>query len=173
MFWAKPRRYRSAGLVLNHHTLLTYASLSAPASPWNYKPLCPQPPSSCIIASCLLVAAGASQWPRYNEGLWPSAPAACSVPTPPPATSLPSLPSLHDPHLHGYRSKMAPRERQCSEGFLDHDSWLQRSRVRGSSRVRSADNSLRIRAMSFTHPLFLGAKWATLIVVIFWLHAKL
>ncbi|AWP16309.1 Hypothetical protein SMAX5B_021909 [Scophthalmus maximus] len=47
-------------------------------------------------------------------------PAACSAPTPPPATSLLSLAlsptSLHDPHLHGYQSKMAPRKGRLQVG---------------------------------------------------------
>lgn len=91
--------------------------------------------SSCIIVSCLLVAAGPSQWPRYNQTLWSFCCwcplpllllfllillAACSAPTLPPATSLHylslslSLPSLHDPHLHGNQFKMASRKRRLS-----------------------------------------------------------
>lgn len=124
--------------IISSRTLLTYASLSKQTSPITISPCAHNfpHPSSCIIASCLHAAAGASQWPRYNESLWPSAPGACSAPTPPPATSLLSLLSLHDPHLHGYQSKMAVRTRLHIEHFGDRDSWLWRSRVRVSSNAK-------------------------------------
>lgn len=91
----------------------------------------------------------------YGPVLLLPASAACSALTPPPATSLLSLPSLHDPHLHGNKSKMAPRKSRlhvesCSNG----DSWLCRSRVRVSSKLRHTDNSWGIRVTTFTRPPF-------------------
>lgn len=140
--------------MISSCALLTYVSLSKQTSPVTISPCAHNfpHPSSCIIASCLLAAAGASQWPRYNESLWPSDPAACSAQPPPAATSLLSLPSLHDPHLHGYQCKMAPGRRLHAEHFSDCDSLLWRIGWEWVQKLSSADNSLRIRVTSFTHP---------------------
>lgn len=74
MFWtAKLTKQCSAGQrVISSRTLLTYVPLRKQTSPVTLSPRAHNfpHPSSCIIASCLLVAAGASQWPRYNESLW-------------------------------------------------------------------------------------------------------
>lgn len=138
--------------VISLRTLLTYASLDRQTCPVTISPCAhniPRP-SSCIIASCLLVAAGASQWPRYNESLWPSSPAACSPLTPPPATSLlsaitawPTSPWL--PVQNGSKEEAARRGLLATMTPVFWRSgweWVQ----------NSADNSLRIRVTSFTRP---------------------
>lgn len=104
--------------------------------------------SSCIIKFCLHVAAGASQWPRYNKSFRPSDPAACSAPTLPAAT----LCNHCMTHISMVTSQKWPRLRNCC-------TWSTLASVAagfcgaGVSRT-NADNSLGIRVTSIARRLF-------------------
>lgn len=94
--------------------------------------------SSCIKVSCLLVAAGASQWPRYNESLWLRfcclfhQPAVLLLHRQPQVISLSAItawPSFPwKPVQNGCKGRKG-RFTLFDGGFLDRDPWSQRSGV--------------------------------------------
>lgn len=147
--------------------LLTYAPLSKQTSPVTISPCTHNIPcrSSCIIVSCLLVAAGASQWPRYNETLW-----LCCLLRQPAAFQLhqqqqifPLFPSFSLSAITAWpTSPWLPVQNGCEEEaerwltrcFSDCDLWLRRSgresEVETAQQTHTADRGLRVTSFTPT-----------------------
>lgn len=152
-------------LLCYQGTHLAYAPSGKNSCPVTISPCTHNIPccSSCIIASCLLVAAGASQWPRYNETLW----LYCLLhqPADPQLRQQQQIIPLflsHSTITAWPTSPWLPIQNGCKGGaercptarFSECDLWLRRSGVRVKSRLHSKHTEQIEDYGDFFHPLY-------------------